>query len=235
MWLLTGANHTHARSLLQCLTSFLEHASHHPVRVYDLGLTPEQRVAVDRLGARFHFFQCRTWSHASCPQFFNINVAAGHYAWKPYLIHAALEELQDTVLWLDAGCCLTGPLDPIEAELRTHGVYSPCSLGRISTWTHPATLAALQCSPAVAQRYPNRSGGVLGCHYDHPAARRLLQTWRDRCSFRDIIAPEGSTRTNHRQDQAVLSVLWAQAVERGELSPQASRNLLNLSLQNDID
>ena len=56
-------------------------------------------------------------------------------------------------------------------------------------------------------RVPNCNGAFLGFSGPGAAYDRVLVPW-ERCALdRDCIAPPGSDRSNHRQDQAVLSVL----------------------------
>jgi hypothetical protein len=88
-------------------------------------------------------------------------------------------------------------------------VVSPRSSGIIRDWAHPACVRALGIGDKVMNN-PNLSGGVVGFHLADPHARKLAARWLRWAHDRAIIAPNGSSRENHRQDQTLLSILIAQ-------------------------
>jgi hypothetical protein len=91
-------------------------------------------------------------------------------------------------------------------------------------------------SGATAGRYTaadlrprlNRNAAVVGFSLDDLPALNLLNEWDRLCHCRQVVAPQGSDRSNHRQDQAVLTLLfyamgWFEvyAIDEGEGTEQS--------------
>ncbi len=51
-----------------------------------------------------------------------------------------VSEVDNPVLWLDAGNLVGDSLIPVEVFIREQGFYFPRSEGTIIAWTHPETL-----------------------------------------------------------------------------------------------
>src|SRR5579871_1933923 len=227
MLLVTGADRTHGASLRQMLASVRRHEPDLRVVVYDLGLTRWQRL---RIGKRRQL-EWRRFEFEKYPAYFDIRVKAGEYAWKPVIIADLVEEAGEPVLWLDAGCVVLEPLKALRAALRTCGFYSPRSGGTIADWTHPKMLAYFGLDADWARGKPNLNGGCCAFDPSFEEARALARRWREGALIRDCIAPEGSNRSNHRQDQALLTVLAYQA----GLATKSDPNRLGFITHQDID
>lgn len=204
MILITGADYTHARSLRQFLGSVRRFEPDLRPIVYDLGLTFVQRWRV-KLG--FPRMEFRRFAFETFPPHFNIRVEAGHYAWKPAIVFGALQKAKEPVCWMDAGNVLTEPLVALREAVRERGFYSPSSLGTITHWTHPKMLARFGVDEAWGRDKANLNGACVAFDPDCQAANDLAKKWYEGALDKDCIAPEGSNRSNHRQDQAMLSVL----------------------------
>jgi hypothetical protein len=63
---------------------------------------------------------------------------------------------------------------------------------------------------------------------------RLVQEWRDGTVDKGIIAPEGSSRKNHRQDQSVVSLLFYRHYPRRGTPSRLSRLEHELVIHQDI-
>jgi len=223
----TGADSSHFRSLLQFLTSLREHEPEVRCVAWDLALAPEERA---ELVERFPDVEVRTFDYAQYPSWFWIKVDAGCYAWKPIIVSDMIREHDGLVLWMDAGDKLTAPLDRIRKIIRGRGFYSPRSPGRIRDWTHPGTLRRLSVPARILDRI-NLASGLVGIDTRHPKARILAEAWRAGALDRETIAPAGSDGSNHRQDQAVLSVL-AHMLDLVRWTPRAYYDVL---VQQDCD
>lgn len=199
----TGADSSHFRSLLQFLESLRKHEPKVRCVAWDLSLTAAERT---ELAARFPDVALRTFDYSAVPSWFWIKVDAGCYAWKPVIVSDMVREHDGLVLWMDAGDKLVGSLDRIRRILRGRGFYSPRSVGRIRDWTHPGMLRRL-CVPAHVLDRINLAGNLVGIRTNHTRARLLVEAWRAGALDRETIAPAGSDASNHRQDQALLSVL----------------------------
>jgi hypothetical protein len=128
------------------------------------------------------------------PDFFNTNINAGEYAWKPVIIDKVLSEFKDIVIWLDAGCKLVDNLDRFRNSVVENGIHSPRSPGTLGKWTHPTTLQVMGVSsndPALEYRI--LSAGVFGALYSFPNIPKLVSDWSTCAQQKKCIAPKGAT------------------------------------------
>ena len=231
MLIVTGCSQNHLVPQLQMLRTVAEHEPDADVWVYDLGgLDDDDRQAVREACPRA---AVRRFDYAQYPAYFDITKNAGEYAWKATILYAALRERRGVVMWLDAGCNLVGPLDAVRAEVRRAGLYSPVSNGRIEHWTHPETSRRLHTPREDRANVDNLSGGVVCADWAHPVARQLVCRWACLSARKAVIAPRGSSRDNHRQDQAVLTGLVADAQRAGRLAPDLVREMVNITVHNE--
>ena len=191
---------------------------HHPgarIVVYDLGLRPAQRQWLGRMPAAV---ELRPFAYERYPRHLNISVAAGQYAWKPVVIADAITDAKDdvdVVVWMDAGDALRAPLTPHwPAIWSAGGVYSGVSSGTVATWTHPRMLAAFGIAPDAPITRERNCDAAFLVLFPERAARALVEPWRECALKRACIAPRGSNRNNHRQDQAALTLLIRLQPER---------------------
>ena len=223
--IVTGASSNHFGCLCNLLTSLDRHEDAR-VLVHDLGLTePEaQRLRDDgRKLTRFPFDRYP-------PHFGQSATFALPFVWKPVFIHDVLMAAGHPVLWLDAGNLVHERLDREREQLRTVGFYSPGSPGTIADWTHPVTLQGLGGGPEILGDR-NRTGSTVGFG-TNDLARELVVAWRDAALNKEISCPEGWSRKIHRSDQALLSVLVAQARRRRRPFTLAD-GYFGISVQND--
>jgi hypothetical protein len=228
MLLVTGADRSHGASLRQFLASVRRNEPHMSVVVYDLGLTPWQRW---RIGARHPNQEWRRFAFDKYPAHFDIRVRAGEFAWKPVIVWELLQHATEPVCWMDAGNILLGPLTALRAAVRQSGFYSPRTPGTIADWTHPKMLAYFGVDANWARDKRNLSGGCVAFDPACEPARELARRWQEGALIRDCIAPEGSDRKNHRQDQALLAVL---AYLTG-IGPTSPTEYLGFLVQQDVD
>ena len=205
--IVTGSDSRHYKSLKQLLSSILLHEIKTKVIVFDLGLLNEE---INELKIQFRNIELRKFDYSKYPEYFNIKINAGEYAWKPVIISNILEEFKNSVFWMDAGNVVYSPLITIRKIIKLTGFYSPYSEGKINKWTHQSTLKFLKASNDILYRR-NLSGGCVAINYEFNEVKKTIHKWKDCALTKDCIAPEGSSRKNHRQDQAVLSVLAYQA------------------------
>jgi hypothetical protein len=213
--IVTAASAEFYRCLCQLLLSVRRH--HAPARccVYDLGLKPTQ--ATD-LRIRFPDIAVRRFEFDNYPG--HVRVDAETYAWKPLVIARELASCGGPLLWLDAATIIQSRLDAIEAKIREEGQYVPISGNHQATverWTHPATLARLGIPAGPVRTMRQRAGGVCGFDGRNPVVSALVRRWKDLALQEDVIAPPGSNRGNHRQDQALLTLLLVEAEQSGRI------------------
>lgn len=223
----TAADSTHFKSLCALLSSVLRHEPAATVIAYDLGLTDAE---VDHLRSSFTTVDFRSFDYSRYPEYFNIKNQQGQYAWKPVIFWEVMDELKGVVCWMDAGNLVTRRLSWLRRIVNQRGFYAACSPGRIGDWTHENTLQYLKVSASETRRY-NLSAGLVCANYQHSNARRTMKKWRACALAKDCIAPAGSSRANHRQDQAVLSVLAHQS----GIIRRMPKGRYGFKIQQDID
>jgi hypothetical protein len=229
--IITGASSNHSSSLLQLLSTVLRFEPDVNVFVYDLGLTKEETDKVHRLSSKF---EVRKFDFSKYPTYFDIKFNAGEYAWKPVIIADVMNELDSGYLiWLDAGNKIVEPLIQVRKVLKEIGIYSPVSSGTIKEWTHSLTIQRMMVTNNTKQS-PNRSGGLIGINLNRIVPRDIIQCWKAAALKKRFIAPRGSNRNNHRQDQSILSILISQATKEG-LIRTVPHQYMGISVHNDID
>src|SRR5262249_43282789 len=185
------------------------------VECYALGLPAPGVRALPRWDGLFY----HKFDYASHPPHMNVAVNAGEYAWKPAILSDVVERTRATaepqdVLWSDAGSYFEA-LEPIARRIReSEGLWVRTSSGTMRTWTHPSMLAHFHASLDDYGDRPNADATLIGFATGHPSTsvrervyRDVIAPWKACAMARDCIAPPGSSRRNHRQDQAALSYL----------------------------
>ena len=195
--IVTGADSSHYKSLKQLLSSIYLYESTTKTLVFNLGLT---QLELNELKNKFKTIEIRKFNYSKYPKYFNININAGEYAWKPVIIANVLNEFKCSICWMDAGNVLISPLTTIKKLMNFKGFYSPYSKGKIYEWTLPRSLSFLKTVKKILNKN-NLNGACIAVNYKNNTARKVINKWKE------CIAPTGSNRTNHRQDQAILSVL----------------------------
>jgi hypothetical protein len=228
--IVTGADITHEKSLLRLLESIQRFEPLAQTTVWDLGLSREAAETLADMAS----VDLRSFSFIGYPDYFDIRIQAGQYAWKPIIIRETRSDVKELLVWLDAGCLILGKLTWLRKICKTLGFFSPSSSGNLEKWTHPGTLRHLNFIQHPG-RYNNVNGAVVAHQTNHTQAAELISEWAACAMERECIAPNGSSRSNHRQDQAVLSVL---AIQRGFSGKELFRNLrrpLKIAIHQDVD
>jgi len=209
--IVTAADTSHAKSLCQLLCSINQHLPNCSIVCFDLGMTIEERLEVRRILNGSNSGELRTFPYDDFPSYFDIRINAGQYAWKPVIIASVVESRpNDLVIWLDAGNVVTNRLFWI-SKIATHeGFFSPWSAGTVAEWTHPTMLRAYDFSPALAQAR-NINAAVVLIDGKNAKSQHVIRRWRECALNEACIAPPGSSRLNHRQDQAALTLIAYQS------------------------
>jgi hypothetical protein len=201
--IVTGADSSHFKSLLNLLNSIQKFEPETPVTIWDLGFTDSEIGFID---SAYPNYFVKKFDYSKYPSHFNIKVKAGEYAWKPTIIFEEFKVTDGILLWLDGGDVLTRKLFWIKKFITKTGFFSPYSLGTIKQWTHHKMIQNFELKNALLNK-PNLNGAIVGFDSKSKEATNLLNAWYECAQNVDCIAPEGSSRENHRQDQAALTCL----------------------------
>jgi len=209
--LVTGTNHQyflHLRQLLDNITAVCNNTDI-PTRivVYDLGMTDQERgflethymdSEIDVVKFNFAMYP----DHVSLDKYYGYNCT---YAWKGVLFHEVCEKYGGHVYWVDTRNRLDG-VNKVVDILKRVGIYCPVSCGLVGQWTHKTTIKNMEAYCHLNNIC--RNGAIIGINYDNDWCRSLIKDWKDTCLDKECIAPSGSNRSNHRQDQAILTILY---------------------------
>lgn len=235
--IVTGANHNHFESLKQFVASVITFESSSRLVVFDLGLTPSQLIELNELTSANSLIEIKEFLFDKYPSHMNIEVNAGEYAWKPIIISEICSQFEEFVLWCDSGNIIDKRLSWIRRIVQRDGIYCPYSSGTVTDWTHPGMLRFLNIDYKHRSR-KNLNAAVIGLNPRVPYIAKLVCDWRICALNVDCISPAGSSRINHRQDQAALTVI---ALQNGIIKAGRPRFVnrlwepLGLRIQCDVD
>jgi len=209
----TAASSNHFGALRYLLASL--RGSGARVECYDIGLTDREVRALPRGDGLFY----HKFDFAAHPPHMNTAVNAGEYAWKPVIVADVIARLRaegsrDDVVWADAGTYFEA-VAPIAERIRASGgLWLRPSSGTMRQWTYPLMFERFGVDAADYGDRPNADatlvGFAVGSGSDDTRARldrEIVRPWTACAMDRNCIAPKGSSRRNHRQDQAALSLL----------------------------
>ena len=207
--IVSGADATHGVSLLQFARSVVAHEPFARLVLYDLGLTSRQRSRIRQAAPRAKW---RRFDFAKYPPYFDITVSAGEYAWKPAIVGGELAKCRGLLCWMDAGNVVLARLLALRFETWRKGFYSPSSGGSVGKWTHPGMYDYFGLPHDWNTDQKPLNGACVAFNPRNKTALELGSEWARLAAIRECIAPAGSNRSNHRQDQALLTIL---ALQRG--------------------
>ena len=205
MYIITGASDNHYLTLMNMIDSFIKYNDRHKLIIYNLGL---EETKWNNIKEKYNNqdFIFKLFDYSKYPEWFNINIEAGQYAWKPTIIYNTFLEYTDEILvWMDAGNLIIENLQKMENFLINNYIYSATSSGTIKDWTHPLTIQYLNCTNIGDQ---NRNGACMGFNTKIDLVKDLITEFYNCAQDKNCIAPNGSSRKNHRQDQAVFTILF---------------------------
>ncbi|RHZ83713.1 hypothetical protein Glove_88g33 [Diversispora epigaea] len=208
----TGASSNHFCPLKSLLYRLKEQGTEVGIIVYDFGLKKPSRKEILRLKKLGYVTEFRALNFSAYPSFWSLKTNKanrGEYGWK---IGAIAEVARDyhgkIVVWMDSG---TMGSEKYFANLKEwlphfHGFISPASVGPVSRWTHPGVYEYFHDNHTLYDDIPkNCAGGSIA--FDTNISQYLINDWYKCALNKDCIAPPGSSRKNHRQDQALLTYL----------------------------
>ena len=199
---------TYFKSLINLINSILKYEKEPDIVLYDIGFLPnELDILKEKYDLKIVKFQFNNYpSFISKRDKFN---KLGSYAWKAVVLWDEYSKGDKNIIYLDAGCLITKELKLLKFVLRKVGYFSPESSNKVVDWTHKKTLENLNVDRKIYYKR-NISAGMLGFTIDNFRVYELLKSWYENSIVEDNIAPLGSSRINHRQDQSILTILTHQ-------------------------
>ncbi|CAI2179851.1 14606_t:CDS:1 [Funneliformis geosporum] len=178
--------------------------------VYDLGIANYQKNILSLLKNKGEYFdELIEFDFKNYPKFWNIDYNRGEYAWKAGIIKEISLKYPGIIVWLDSGSLIASTFFiKLENLLEQHnGFLSPKSSGKLLEWTHPGVFKYYNqsISDYKSRPYDNCNGAAIV--FDTNKTQYLIDKWYECALVKNCIAPKGSNRKNHRQDQAILTFL----------------------------
>ena len=146
------------------------------------------------------------------------------YAFKPKVISHAVSKY-GCVLWLDSSFEVHSPLACLFDHIMRYGLLLSINswlfpsayahhetLARFNVW-HPAQQQSEKTQgfrvPRLGTQLPMEiQSGIVGVSSLHDnVVKLIIKPWLDCANLAECIAPNGSDKSNHRQDQTVLNAI----------------------------
>ena len=158
------------------------------------------------------------------------------YAWKAPIIAEVAEEVGNAsvVMWIDSGATVAQPLRNVVDKTRSNGGYVSDETAKgLARFLHEKVLdyfvahygLAAPLAREIAEkrkrgtnlddhddfsdglkRFRNCNGAFSAHVYGSPKYASVTRKWLECSLVKDCTCPPGSTRANHRQDQAALTL-----------------------------
>jgi hypothetical protein len=200
----SAADSSHFRSFTQLAKSFNVVYPCGQLHFFDMGLQESQ---LRQLQEHFPFVTVHKFDYSLYPAWMNIKSAAGNYGWKAQIVEEIMTASKSRFLaWMDAGNVIDAPLRN-ELSVAVHkGVFVALASETNEFWTHPSCIASMDSPKRDLRRLQISAAGIV-FDLDRLEIRALIEEWAIKSRDLTYIAPPGSSRANHRQDQAILSLL----------------------------
>lgn len=201
----TASDENYFKRSMNLLRSINKFDSKQKVVFYDLGLNETQQKTL----LEFANVTVKKFNFDEYPKFISErrdnHEKLGEYGWKGIIFKTELINSESSVLWLDAACVLTKNPLLIKLLISAYGFFATYSSNNISDWTHKDTLNYFNF-PKNLYSKRNFMSGIVGSNKSN-SSLNLVSQWSKYSQIEECIAPKDSNRFNHRQDQAVLTLL----------------------------
>ena len=206
-YIVTGCNtlyFTFWKNLYHSIQHFLPNSK---VFFFDLGLTDDEIKDIKQYNIIYHKFDFSNYD-----DWVNINNNVGQWAWKAQCIKFIVDKIdmntdnKQYVAWFDSRNLLHSNLEEIFNFIDTNGIYTNITDGTIQKWTFHKTIQYLD-----AEKYMNfsmRNAALPIFNIKIQWVRDYINEYAKLSLIKDCIFPEGSDRSNHRQDQSILTILY---------------------------
>lgn len=223
MIVVTGSSENHVLANVNMMYSIIYTNCHLSMVFVDFGLEEEGLKYLITNMIRIHsiFKQLnstaklyyRKFNFANFPSWFDITDRdiRGAYSWKVISYFDVLNQTKRIVVWSDGGNLWSHSIFRDTVHMSVDGFYSPYSGGVVQSWVHPKSQQFLLSHNMVRKVFIGKgmcTGGYVFVNYHNPTVMHNVFFPLLQCAYtRHCISPYGTNRRNHRQDQAILTVL----------------------------
>ena len=211
MIIISGASNNHYLTLIQFIKSFIFNKVDSKLIIYNLGIDEDKWHFLKNEYSSNNFI-FKIFNYSIYPEWFNININRGEYAWKPAIIYEVYNEFKNEIIvWMDSGNIILNNLNELFQFINYNGIHSSNTSETIKYWTHPDTIKLLRCSNI---NNINKNGACIGFNTKFEWVQNFITDFYNAALNKNIIAPLGSSRENHRQDQAVFTILYYEYINK---------------------
>lgn len=209
----SASDSTHEKSLLQFIDSVYLHEQTAILYIFDLGISKKTKGKLRELQKFMPNLRIRKFNFENFPKWINVkNSSKGEWAWKGIIVRLVRNELQEynlnsdvILIWNDAGNKVISSMLKLYKYTKAYGFYSPSSDGTIEKWCHSSQIKIIGF-PSKLKNKPMLNGALLSFNLDSQKANYLIDSWANGCLIKNVIAPKGTSRVNHRQDQSLITL-----------------------------
>ncbi|CAB4571278.1 MAG: DUF1647 domain-containing protein [Actinobacteria bacterium] len=203
----SACNQLYINNWLECYKSIRVCFPESDIHFFDLGCdNPNSIQKLDKV--IYHYFDFSEY-----PEWVHINSKpVGQWAWKSVCVKKIkniliLEGKSDTTLiWSDSANIFSKISVRLDGLCKRNGLFSNYTSGSVETWTIDQTIDILDADKF--RKLQMRNAAYIGFYLGIPWVSDFIDEWELCCINKEIIAPFGSDRSNHRQDQSVLTILY---------------------------
>ena len=201
----TAADEQYFSPCLRLINNLKSLDNQSEIFVYDLGLSKSKINEFEKLKnvtvIKFNFNKFPEFlSEKTLP-----DNKLGNYAWKSVIISEIIDLKDTNIIWFDSACILGNKLNTIKNLTLLNGIFIVKATGIIKDWTHSKTLEIMNAK--IYEKKDCVMSGIIGIKKDNELLKSLILDWRNYSLNKDCIAPSGSSRLNHRQDQSIFQIL----------------------------
>lgn len=234
--IVTAADKSHYKSVKQLIKSVQKTNKEVVVYFYDLENISEFNIK----DVTYDNFIYRKFDFSNYPSFiskkffseYDNSFKLGYYAWKAVIVKTVANEVDGILIWCDAGNVIKKELSLIRKLVNKKKFYSPISSNRVIDWTYPTLIKDLNLSENILRKR-NLWSCFVCFDLTSKISREVVHCWSDWSQKQNLIAPIGSNRSNHRQDQTLITLLYYKLINK-TLLPKTYK-IFGLRFQQDLD
>lgn len=234
--IVTAADKSHYLSANQLINSVLRNTNNTIIYFFDL----DQEAEFDYSSFDRDRFKYKKFEFNKYPDFFNFKFHSeydgtyklGYYAWKAIATKEIADIESGILIWCDAGNIIKKDLNLVKKVINKNHFYSPISSDRVKDWTHHSLIARFNLSNNILNKR-NLWSCFVCFDLDSEFGKFMVKEWSIWSQQRILIAPEGSSRSNHRQDQTLITLIYY--LNKGEIYSPKTYKIFNLRFQRDLE
>jgi hypothetical protein len=213
--IVTGGNDMYINTLIDFIESYKNNNINlNQLVIYNYGLNESNLNKILNYKSIYNF-NIVDFDYNKYPEHVDLHKYNGlhvNYAFKVISIYnECVKHSNKKIIWMDSANRFSlNTINHILNIITNEKFYSPIS-------SQPASIESLELHHIDSIKHfglendlhliPQRASGIIGVDYSDKIGNYIINEWYKCALIKNIIAPEGSSRNNHRQDQSVLTLI----------------------------